>query len=141
MSIDIRSARSDFRIEGVKALVKAGVRDASAEALAWSLVATVTVDGETETVRESGTVSASCHTQTVAPAFPARDALLLAWFRSAALRAATTDEIAMGPDAIKSEAKRIRKEHAALAETFDAAVQAGTAPTAEERRRVDVRLD
>ena len=94
-----------------------------------------------ETVRESGTVSASCHTQTIAAAFPARDALLLAWFRSAALRAATTDVIALGPDAIKSEAKRIRKEHAALAETFDAAVQAGTAPTAEERRRVDVRLD
>ena len=141
MSIDIRSARADFRTEAVKALVKSGVRPLMADNLPWRLTATVTVDGETETISATGTVSAETHVQTVAPAFPARDALLVAWFRSAALRAATTDVIAQGPDRIKAEAKRIRKDHAAYAEAFDNAVASGSASTAEERRRVDVRID
>lgn len=140
MSINMAKARAAFREEGIKALVKSGVSTVEADALPWLLRAEVSVDGETTVIVESGEVSAETHTQTVAPSFPARDALLVAWFRSAALRKATAAVISEGPDAIKDAAKRIRKDHAGLAAEFDAAVGSGTAPTAEERRRVDVRI-
>lgn len=141
MSIDMVKARADARATAIKESVKAALALPECDSLPWALVAMIEVAGERSEVRASGTVSAEVHSQGVGPAYPARDALLVAWFRCAALRKMTTELLSRDPAAITKEADRIRDDHKADAAEFAAAIAAGVQKTEAPRRRVDVSIN